>query len=165
MEVEKPQVFVLIKLHRTQIVAGKVLATTGAMVVLGVEVAMSRHAMEDLRIFNPSAFVQIDVTRLFAMRTCRLEATTNKQMGNPTSHTLDIKAASINQLDERGASTIFGIYLPPVMGFEICRSNSIHRISHILDKEILVVAIWPVADIMARWHGAVHCNVKQREES
>jgi hypothetical protein len=51
------------------------------------------------------------------------------------------------------------------MGFEICRSNSIHRISHILDKEILVVAIWPVADIMARWHGAVHCNVKKREES
>jgi len=86
-------------------------------------------------------------------------------MGNPTSHTLDIKAASINRLDERGASTIFGIYLPPVMGFEICRSNSIHRISHILDKEILVVAIWPVADIMARWHGAVHCNVKKREES
>jgi hypothetical protein len=86
-------------------------------------------------------------------------------MGNPTSHTLDIKAASINHLDERGASANFGIYLPPVMGFEICRSNSIHRISHILDKEILVVAIWPVADIMARWHGAVHCNVKKREES
>jgi hypothetical protein len=160
MEIKEAEEIVSIQSHGFHIVACEVLVAGIAVVILGVKIPVGRHAMKNLWIFNPSAFVDINVSRHLAMRAFWPESISKQKMRNPNSQALDIKAAGLNLLDEGGASAIFGVDLPPILSFEIRSAQSINALPSVLDEHRLMVAIRPDMDLYTR-HGTL--QYKRRE--